>query len=490
MASNKEILLVAEAVSNEKEVPKELIFEAIEAALAMATRKKAGEEIDVRVEINQKTGDYATFRVWHVLPEIEIENPEAQLTLKQAQERDPSAAIGSTIEEPMESVEFGRIAAQTAKQVIIQKVREAERAKVIETYQNKIYQLITGVVKRVTREAVFVDLGRNAEAMLPRDQMIPREIFRIGDRIRACLTAIQVDPRGSQLLLSRTHPEMLKALFSLEVPEIAEEVIEIRAVSRDPGLRAKIAVKTNDGRIDPVGACVGMRGARVQAVSEELCGERVDIILWADSPAELVINAMSPAVIDSIMVDEESHSMDIAVLEENLAQAIGRNGQNIRLASQLSGWELNVMSVAAAEEKGLAEQENARNLFMQELDADEALATLLVDAGFTKLEEIAYVPTKELLNIEGFDEEIINTLRERAKVAVAKNIIPEHPWKADLTTLPNVTPELAAALIKAGINNQEELAEQAADEIVGVGGLDAKQAADLIMAARAIWFEE
>jgi N utilization substance protein A len=490
MVSNKEILLVAEAVSNEKEVSKEVIFEAIEAALAMATCKRAGEEIAARVQIDHKTGGYETFRVWYVLPAEEIENPLAQLTLEEAQARDPKAVLGGTVEEPMPSVEFGRIAAQTAKQVIIQKVREAERAKVIEAYQDKINQLITGVVKRVTREAVFVDLGRNAEALLPREETIPREIFRTGDRIRACLIKVQTDAKGSQLCLSRTHPEMLKALFSLEVPEIAEEVIEIRSVARDPGLRAKIAVKTNDGRIDPIGACVGMRGSRVQAVSEELGGERVDIILWSDNPAELVINAMSPAEIDSIVVDEESHSMDIAVLEENLAQAIGRNGQNIRLASQLSGWELNVMSVAAAEEKGQAEQQKARTLFMEELDADEDLANILVDAGFSKIEEIAYVPTKELLSIDGFDETVIEALRERAKAALLKEALSADPMKGNIHALAGMTPALIAALAAVGVTNQEELAEQAADEIVGVGGLDLQAASDLIMAAREIWFAD
>jgi N utilization substance protein A len=487
--ANKEILLVAEAVSNEKEVSKEVIFSAIEAALAMATRKRHAEEIDVRVEINQNTGDYKTFRVWHILPDdAEIESPAAQYKVSEARIHNPKVEVGGTIEEPMESVEFGRIAAQTAKQVIIQKVREAERMKVVEAYQTKIGELLTGVVKRVTRDAIFVDLGRNAEAILRREDMLPREIFRTGDRMRACLIEVRPDVRGTQLVVSRTHPEMLRRLFTLEVPEISEELIEIKSIARDPGLRAKIAVKTNDGRIDPVGACVGMRGARVQAVSEELGGERIDIILWADNPAQLVINAMAPAEIASIVVDEESHSMDIAVAEENLSQAIGRNGQNVRLASQLTAWELNVMSVTAAQEKSAAEQKKFHDLFMKELDADEDLAKTLVESGFTTIEEVAYVPVKELLAIEGFDEEIASDLQERAQTALLKKAMGAQPAD-DLLALAGMDPDLASVLAGKGITTQELLAEQAVDDLLGVGGLDKKRAAELIMAARAMWFE-
>lgn len=491
--ANKEILLVVEAVSNEKEVSKEIIFEALEAALAMATRKRHGEEIDVRVKINQQTGDYVTSRVWHVISEdATIENSAAELTLTQAREREPKAESGDDIEMVIPSAEFGRIAAQIAKQVIIQKVREAERAKVVEIYKAKMYELVMGVVKRVTRDAVFIDLGRNAEAMLSREDMLPREIFRTGDRVRACLVDVRADPRGAQLVVSRSHPDMLRKLFALEVPEISEELIDIKAIARDPGLRAKIAVKTNDGRIDAVGACVGMRGARVQAVSEELGGERVDIILWDDNPAQLVINAMAPAEIDSIVVDEESHSMDIAVAEENLAKAIGRNGQNVRLASLLSGWELNLMSVEAAKDKSVAEQKQIHELFVQALGVDADLATLLVDAGFSSVEEIAYVPIKELLAIKHLDAEQVDKLRSSAKSALLENAIAssisDQP-SADLLALAGMTPVLAQALATAGITTQEALAEQAVDDLLGVGALNNQQAADLIMTARQIWFD-
>ncbi len=487
--ANKEILLVAEAVSNEKEVSKDIIFSAIEAALEMATRKRHSDEIEVRVKIDPQTGDYTTARVWEVMPsEDDIENPAAELTLEQARARDPNAVVGGYVAEPMESIEFGRIAAQTAKQVIIQKVREAERAKVAEAYQTKVGELVTGSVKRVTRDAAFIDLGRNAEAVLHRDDMLPREIFRNNDRVRSYLVEVKPELRSSQLILSRTHPNMLRKLFELEVPEIAEELIEIKAVARDPGVRAKIAVKTNDGRIDPIGACVGMRGARVQAVSEELNGERVDIILWDDNPAQLVINAMAPAEIESIVVDEETHSMDIAVKDENLSQAIGRNGQNVRLASQLSGWELNVMSVAAAQQKGDAELKKLHHLFMEQLDVDEDLATVLVEAGFSSVEEIAYVPVKEMLAIEDFDEELVELLRERAKAALLKNTLAGKTPAADLLALTGMTEALAQALADQGVTTQEELAEQAVDEILGIGGLDEKKAAELIMTARAIWF--
>ena len=358
--ANKEILMVAEAISNEKDVEQRLIFEAIEAALAMATRKRYIDEIDVRVAIDTTTGDYKTYRRWTVLADDDenLENPAAQLTLSQAQARGADVEVGDVIEDEMDSIEFGRIAAQTAKQVIVQKVREAERAKTAAAFENRMGQIVNGTVKKVTRDNIIVDLGYNAEGLLKREEMLPKEAYRIGDRVRALLYAVQSEMRGPQMLLSRTRPEMLIELFRVEVPEIGEEVIEIKSVARDPGSRAKIAVKTNDGRIDPIGACVGMRGSRVQTVSEELNGERVDIILWDDNPAQLVINAMSPAEVESIVVDEESHSMDLAVKEEQLSQAIGRSGQNIRLASQLSGWTLNVMSEADAAAKVLAETGN------------------------------------------------------------------------------------------------------------------------------------
>src|SRR5579883_2866370 len=408
---NKEILLVVEAVSNEKGVDREVIFQAIEAALETATKKKAEQEIDVKVEINRKTGDYATFRRWLIIDDAKDEEEGdgglTKMTLSQAKKHNPHAKIGEFVLEPMESIEFGRIAAQKAKQVIIQKVLEAERAQIVNAYKEKIGQLIMGTVKKVTRDFIVLDLGNNAEAILPRTEMIPHEAVRVGDRVRSYLYDIHSDgSKTPQILVSRTRPEMLIELFKIEVPEIGEELIEIKAAARDPGSRAKIAVKTNDGRIDPIGACVGMRGSRVQAVSGELGGERVDIVLWDDNPAQLVINAMSPAEVASIVVDEDTHTMDIAVKEEQLSQAIGRNGQNVRLASELTGWKLNVMSESQAKEKTAAEEESVLTLFQEKLGIDEDMAAVLVGEGFTTLEEIAYVPLQELLEIDGFDEEL------------------------------------------------------------------------------------
>lgn len=489
--ANKEILLVAESVSNEKDVDPAIIFSAIEAALAVATRKKSGKEIDVRVCIDPETGDYDTFRVWHVISDDEIrENPEAQYYLDQAQEIDPTVEIGGTIEEQIPSVEFGRIAAQTAKQVIVQKVREAERRKLTDLYQDKVGDIIIGNVKRVTRDQIYIDLGSNAEAVMSRDDMLPREILRVGDRVRAYLYKVDPEARGPQIFVSRTHPEMLSALFRLEVPEISEESIEIKAVARDPGARSKIAVKTNDGRIDPIGACVGMRGSRVQTISEELDGERVDIILWDDNPAQLVINAMAPAEVESLVVDEDSQSMDIVVNEDQLSQAIGRGGQNVRLASELSGWILNVMSEEEAAKKGEAESKNLLSMFTEQLDVDEDMAAVLVNEGFTSIEEVAYVPAKEILAIEGFDEELVDALRERAQEALLKKAISGEVAQPadDLLNLDGMDETLANTLANNGIVTQEDLAEQAVDDVVELTGIDEKRAGDLIMAARAPWF--
>lgn len=493
--ANKEILLVAEAVSNEKDVDQSVIFEAIEAALAMATRKRHIDDIDVRVEIDPSTGEYTTFRRWLVsADDTEIENPDAELTLSQAQARGAEVAEGDYIEEQMESIEFGRIAAQTAKQVIVQKVREAERAKVANAFAHRMGEIVNGSVKKVTRDNVIVDLGYNAEGLLKREEMLPRENFRVGDRVRALLFEVQQQMRGPQMLLTRSRSEMLEELFRIEVPEIGEDIIEIKSVARDPGSRAKIAVKTNDGRIDPIGACVGMRGSRVQTVSEELNGERVDIVLWDDNPAQLVINAMAPAEVESIVVDEESNSMDIAVKEEQLSQAIGRNGQNIRLASQLCGWTLNVMSEEEAEAKSQAESGNVLNTFMNDLDVDEEMAAILVEEGFTTLEEIAYVPAQELLAIEGFDEDIVDALRERAKDALLTKALTggtdsEQQPAADLLALEGMDDTTAAHLAAKGVITQEDLAECGVDEILDVEGMTEEKAAALIMAARAPWFE-
>lgn len=490
--ANKEILLVAESVSNEKDIEPGIIFSAIESALAMATRKKSKENIDARVSIDPKTGDYETFRVWHIISEDEeIENSDAQYTLEQAKKIDPNAKVGGTIEESIPSVEFGRIAAQTAKQVIVQKVREAERRKVTDFYQNKVGEIVSGNVKRVTRDQVYIDLGSNAEAVMFREDMLPREALRVGDRVRAYLYKVDPEARGPQIFVSRSAPGMLTALFALEIPEIAEESIVIKSVARDPGSRSKIAVKTNDGRIDPIGACVGMRGSRVQTISEELGGERVDIILWDDNPAQLVINAMAPAEVESLMVDEDKNSMDVVVGEDQLSQAIGRGGQNVRLASELSGWTLNVMSASDAAEKGQTEAKNLADLFIKELDIDQDMAAVLANEGFSSIEEIAYVPTKEMLAIDGFTEELVSTLRERAQESLLKAAIGggamQEPAE-DLLNLEGMDDALANVLASHGIITQEDLAEQSVDDVVELTDIDEDRAGKLIMKARAPWF--
>jgi N utilization substance protein A len=494
---NKEILMVVDAVSNEKGVDKEIIFEALEAALASATRKRYGEGIDVRVSINRKTGDYDTWRRWKVFADdsTELEFPERELRLEDALDISKDAQVGGYVEVPMESVAFGRIAAQTAKQVIVQKVREAERAQVVEEYKGRVGTLVSGIVKRVDRNGVYVDLGNNAEGFIPRDQMIPREPIRSQDRIKAYLKEVRSEPRGPQLFLSRTAPEFLIELFKLEVPEVGQGLIQILGAARDPGVRAKIAVKSNDSRIDPVGACVGMRGSRVQAVSNEIAGERVDIIPYDENPAQFVINAMAPAEVVSIVVDEDSHSMDIAVTEEKLSQAIGRGGQNIRLASELTGWELNVMTEQAAEEKSEGEQRALIQMFMEQLDVDEDVAQILVQEGFSTIEEIAYVPASELNSIEEFDEEIVKELRNRARdVLLTQAIATEEKLDGagpsdDLLQLEGMDESLALRLASRGIVTREDLAEQAVDDLLDIEGIDAERAGALIMAARKHWFE-
>ena len=494
---NKEILMVADAVSNEKGVDKGVIFEAIEAALASATRKRYGEDIDVRVSIDRTTGEYETFRRWKVFADdsTELEEPARELRLEDALEIDPNAEPGGYVEQPMESVEFGRIAAQTAKQVIVQKVREAEREQVVEAYKHRVGELLSGIVKRVDRHGAYVDLGGNAEGFIPREDLIPREPIKPQDRIKSLLREVRAEPRGPQLFLTRTSPQFLIELFKIEVPEVGQGLIEILAAARDPGLRAKIAVRSNDPRIDPVGACVGMRGSRVQAVSNELAGERVDIILYDENPAQFVINAMSPADVLSIVVDEDSHSMDIAVAEEKLSQAIGRGGQNIRLASELTGWELNVMTETAAEEKSEQEAREVVARFMKELDVDEDVATILAQEGFTTLEEIAYVPASELLAIEEFNENIVSELRSRARdvlitqAIVSEEVIAQAEPAEDLLEVDGMDRELAYVLASRGIVTREDLAEQAVDDLEGIDNLDSDRAAKLIMAARAHWFE-
>jgi N utilization substance protein A len=499
---SKEILYVVDAVSNERGIDKDVIVSAIEAALAAATKKRHNDEIDTRVVIDRDSGDYETFRRWLVVEDEVFADAEessyedAHIMLTKALRLQPDIAVGDYIEEPIESMAFGRIAAQTAKQVIIQKVREAERAQIVEQYQERIGELVTGVVKRLDRGNIILDLGGNAEAVIMREDMIPREAVRPGDRLRGYLRDVRSEQRGPQLFISRTAPELLMELFKLEVPEVAEGLIDILGAARDPGLRAKIAVRSNDSRIDPVGACVGMRGSRVQSVSNELSGERIDIILWDENPAQFVINAMSPAEVESIVVDEEKGSMDLAVGEDQLSQAIGRAGQNVRLASQLSKWELNVMTSAQAEEKNEAEVQKLQQLFMEQLDVDEEIALIFVQEGFASIEEIAYVPTKELLAIEEFDEDIVQELRDRARdVLLTRAIASEETLDGaqpaeDLLALEGMDEALAFRLASKGIVTQEDLAEQAVDELLEVEGLDEALASKLIMAARAPWFAE
>ncbi len=492
---SKEVLLVVESVSNEKGVPAAVIFEALELALATATKKRFEDEVELRVAINRQTGSYETFRCWTVVEEEDFDDPAHQVTTDMPRAVEANAKVGDVLEEKVESIEFGRIAAQTAKQVIVQKVREAERAQVVEAYRERLGEIIAGTVKKVTRDNVIVDLGANAEALLAREDIIPRETFRVGVRLRALLKEIRTENRGPQLILSRTAPEMLIELFRIEVPEIAEGLIEVMAASRDPGSRAKIAVRSKDKRIDPQGACIGMRGSRVQAVSGELGGERVDIVLWDDNPAQFVINAMSPAEVAAIIVDEDAHAMDIAVGADNLAQAIGRGGQNVRLASQLTGWTLNVMTESDIQAKQQAETGDILRNFIDELEVDEDLAQVLVDEGFTSLEEIAYVPVEEMLNIDGFDEDTVNELRARAKdrlltkaIATEEKLADAHPAE-DLLSLEGMDKDLAMELAVRGVITREDLAEQSIDDLLDIDGIDQERAGKLIMAARAHWFE-
>jgi N utilization substance protein A len=500
--ANKEILLVVEVFSNEKEIEKEVIFQAIEAALEAATIKRYGSNIKARVTIDRKTGDYLTHRCWDVVapnPELarDVEFPMSQILLEVAQFDNPDAQIGDVIYEEIESVDFGRIAAQTAKQVIIQKVRDAERNKIVEAYKSRVGELITGTVKRIEKGSVYLELGGHVEAYISKEDMIPREAMRLGDRIRGYLKEVRLEARGPQLFVSRNAPELLIALFRLEVPEIAEGTITIMGAARDPGSRAKLAVKSNDPRLDAVGACVGMRGSRVQAVTNELGGERVDIIIWHPSEPQFVINAMSPAEIQSIVIDEDKHSMDLAVDSASLSQAIGRGGQNVRLASQLTGWELNVIDASKAEESNEAEANKIKQMFVDLLDIDDEIAAILVEVGFNTVEEIAYVPSNELLEIEGFDEEIVEELRNRAKNALLISAIAaeesfENAVQPDATLLAmeGMDKELAHAMANQGIVTMDDLAEQAVDDLLKFTGVNEDRAAKLIMKAREPWFVE
>ncbi|MFZ7129857.1 transcription termination factor NusA [Avibacterium avium] len=493
---SKEILLAAEAVSNEKLLPREKIFEALESAIALSTKKKYEQEIDVRVVIDPKTGEFDTFRRWLVVDEVT--NPTKEITLEAAQFEDPNVQLGDCIEDQIESVAFDRITMQTARQVISSKIREAERNKIVEQFRSNEGEIVTGTVKKVNRENIILDLGQQAEAVILREDMLPRENFRPGDRVRGVLYRVSPESKGAQLFVTRAKPEMIIELFRIEVPEIGEELIEIKGAARDPGSRAKIAVKSNDKRIDPVGACVGMRGARVQAITNELGGERVDIVLWDDNPAQFVINAMAPADVTSIVVDEDNHSMDIAVEAENLPQAIGRNGQNVRLAKQLTGWALNVMTTEELNEKHQAEDNKVLKLFMNALEIDEEFAQILVEEGFTNLEELAYVPVSELTAIDGLeDEDLVEELQTRAKDALTAAALAEEEAlkqahiEDKLLNLEGMNRHLAFKLAEKQITTLEELAEQGVDDLADIEELSAEQAADLIMAARNIcWFSE
>ncbi len=491
--SNNEILLMADVVSREKGLEKEVIFQAIEAALATATRKRHRDDIEARVSIHRDTGQYDTFRQWEVIEdEEELEFPSRQIRLADARKIDPGIDVGGFIEEPLTPVEFGRIAAQAAKQVIHQKVREAERRQICEEYEPRIGEMLSGTVKRTDRGDTIVDIG-GVEALLPRGRMIPREALRPGDRIRSILKEVRSEARGPQLILDRICPELLIKLFQLEVPEAGEGIINILAAARDPGVRAKIAVRSNDKKIDPVGACVGIRGARVQSVSNEIAGERVDIIPWSEDPPSFVINSLAPAVVESIILDEDAHSMDVVVQESQLSQAIGRGGQNVRLASELTGWELNIMTDTVAAEKAEREAGELRAKLKTALDVDDDVADILVQEGFTSIEEVAFVPKQELLEIEEFDEALVDELRSRASDSLLTQAIATEEANTpqdDLLTMDGMDDTTAHLLASRGIRSMEELAEYAADELTELTGIDEARAAELIMTARAPWFEQ
>ena len=489
---SREILLLVDALAREKNVARETVFTALEMALASATKKRFSEDVDVRVAIDHNSGDYLSFRRWLVIPDESLEYDAAKhLTLEEAHERDTNLKIDDYVEEPLEPIEFGRIGAQAAKQVILQRIRDAEREQILTDFLARGDELVTGTVKRMERGSAVVESGR-LEALLPREHMIPKENLRVGDRVRAWVMRIDRSVRGPQLILSRTAPQFIMKLFELEVPEIEEGLLEIKSAARDPGVRAKIAVFTADKRIDPIGTCVGMRGSRVQAVTQELAGERVDIVLWSADPAQLVIGALAPAEVSSIVVDEDKHSMDVVVDEENLAIAIGRSGQNVRLASELTGWTLNLMTQEESDRKQEEEGSRIRALFMSRLDVDEEVADILIQEGFSTLEEVAYVPLNEMLEIDAFDEETVNQLRSRARSALlVQAIASEEKVVAidqNLLHLEGMDTELAAKLAEAGIATRDDLADLAVDELSEMTGVDEERAKTLIMTARAHWF--
>jgi len=490
---SRELLLLVDALAREKNVDKDIVFGALELALASATKKRIHDEADVRVEIDRETGEYEAFRRWLVLDDEEVEIPAQQIGLTEAREDDPEVQINDYIEESLEAIEFGRIGAQTAKQVILQKIRDAEREQILNDFLERKEHLVTGTIKRMERGNAIVEAGR-IEALLPRDQMIPKENLRPGDRVRAWLMKIDRQARGPQLILSRTAPQFIMKLFELEVPEIEDGLLEIKSAARDSGVRAKIAVKSNDQRVDPIGTCVGMRGSRVTAVTNELSGERVDIVLWSADPAQFVIGALAPAEVNSIVVDEEKHSMDVVVSEDNLAIAIGRSGQNVRLASELTGWTINLMTVEESQQKQEQETASTRQLFVDKLDVDEEVAEILVQEGFSTLEEVAYVPLAEMLEIEAFDEATVNELRDRARnVLLTEAIVDEEELEKvaeDLLNLEGMDRQLAAKLAKHEILDRDSLADLAVDELVEFTNIDEERAKELITVARAHWFAD
>ncbi len=489
---SREILLLVDALAREKNVSKDIVFAALEAALASATKKRIHDEGDVRVAIDRETGAYESFRRWLVVADDQVEDPTVQIGLADARKRVPDVELDEYIEEALEPVEFGRIGAQAAKQVIVQKIRDAEREQLLADFLERKEHLVTGNIKRIERGNAIIDAGR-IEAILPRDQMIPKENLRVNDRVKACLMKVDRGVRGPQLVLSRTAPQFLIKLFELEVPEIEDGLLEIKAAARDPGVRAKIAVTSHDARIDPIGTCVGMRGSRVQAVTNELAGERVDIVLWSADPAQFVIGALAPAEVSSVVIDEEAHSMDVVVDENELALAIGRAGQNVRLASELTGWTINLMTVEESKKRAESEHEAIRTLFMERLDVDKEVADILIDEGFSTIEEVAYVPLNEMLEIESFDEDTVNELRNRARnVLLTEAIVDEEQLESvseDLLNLDGMDKPLAARLARSGVRSRDELADLAVDDLIEISGIDAERAKSLIMTARAHWFQ-
>ncbi|MDX9700061.1 MAG: transcription termination factor NusA [Rhodocyclaceae bacterium] len=490
---SRELLLLVDALAREKNVDKEIVFGALESALASATKKRIHDDADVRVAIDRASGDYESFRRWLVMADEDVINDEAEIGIIDARELREDVALGEYIEEQLEPIEFGRVGAQAAKQVILQRIRDAEREQVLNDFLERKEHLVSGSIKRMERGNAIIEVGR-LEAVIPRDQMIPRENLRVGDRVKAVLLRIDRSARGPQLILSRTAPEFLSKLFELEVPEIEDGLLEVKACARDPGLRAKIAVQSHDARIDPIGTCVGLRGSRVTAVRNEIAGEQIDIIIWSADPAQFVIAALQPAEVVSIVVDEETHSMDVVVDENNLAIAIGRSGQNVKLASELTGWTINLMSEQESEQKSDEERRTIRTMFVSKLDVDEELADILIDEGFTSLEEVAYVPLAEMLEIEAFDEATVNELRERARnVLLTEAIVTEEQLDKvsdDLLGLEGMDKQLAATLAQHDVKTRDDLADLAVDELVEMTGIDSERATALISVARAHWFQE